>query len=312
MHTLICGSLAYDTIMVFPDQFKKHILPDQIHILNVAFLVPEMRREFGGCAGNIAYNLKLLGGSPLIMATVGDDFGPYAARLEKLGLSQQHIRHVPDSFTGQAFITTDLDDNQITAFHPGAMSYSEKNHVAAAQAVTLGIVSPDGRSGMLQHAQEFHAAGIPFVFDPGQGMPMFDGQELLNFVEQADYVTVNDYEAKLLQDKTGQTIAQLAKRTRAFIITLGAQGSVIYTDGKEISIPTPKAEALLDPTGCGDAYRAGLLHGIQQGWDWDTTGRLASLLGALKIASRGGQNHRPTRDELAALFHKHFGYAISL
>ncbi len=312
MHTLICGSLAYDTIMVFPDQFKKHILPDQIHILNVAFLVPEMRREFGGCAGNIAYNLKLLGGSPLIMATVGDDFGPYAARLEKLGLSQQHIRHVPDSFTGQAFITTDLDDNQITAFHPGAMSYSEKIHVSEAQAVTLGIVSPDGRSGMLQHAQEFHAARIPFVFDPGQGMPMFNGQELLNFVEQADYVTVNDYEAKLLQDKTGQTIAQLAKRTRAFIITLGAQGSVIYTDGKEISIPTPKAEALLDPTGCGDAYRAGLLHGIQQGWDWDTTGRLASLLGALKIASRGGQNHRPTRDELAALFHKHFGYAISL
>ncbi len=312
MHTLICGSLAYDTIMVFPDQFKKHILPDQIHILNVAFLVPEMRREFGGCAGNIAYNLKLLGGSPLIMATVGDDFGPYAARLEKLGLSQQHIRHVPDSFTGQAFITTDLDDNQITAFHPGAMSYSEKTHVAEAQAVTLGIVSPDGRNGMLQHAQEFHAAGIPFVFDPGQGMPMFDGQELLNFVEQADYVTVNDYEAKLLQDKTGQTIAQLAKRTRAFIITLGAQGSVIYTDGKEISIPTPKAEALLDPTGCGDAYRAGLLHGIQQGWDWDTTGRMASLMGALKIASRGGQNHRSTRDELAALFHKHFGYAISL
>ncbi len=312
MHTLICGSLAYDTIMVFPDQFKKHILPDQIHILNVAFLVPEMRREFGGCAGNIAYNLRLLGGSPLIMATVGDDFGPYAARLEKLGLPQQHIRHVPDSFTGQAFITTDLDDNQITAFHPGAMSYSEKNHVAEAQAVTLGIVSPDGRSGMLQHAQEFHAAGIPFVFDPGQGMPMFDGQELLNFVEQADYVTVNDYEARLLQDKIGQTIAQLAKRTRAFIVTLGGQGSVIYTDGKEISIPTPKAEALLDPTGCGDAYRAGLLHGIQQGWDWDTTGRLASLLGALKIASRGGQNHRPTRDELAALFHKHFGYAISL
>ncbi len=312
MHTLICGSLAYDTIMVFPDQFKKHILPDQIHILNVAFLVPEMRREFGGCAGNIAYNLKLLGGSPLIMATVGDDFGPYAARLEKLGLPQQHIRHVPDSFTGQAFITTDLDDNQITAFHPGAMSYSEKIHVAEAQAVTLGIVAPDGRNGMLQHAREFHAAGIPFVFDPGQGMPMFDGQELLNFVEQADYVTVNDYEAKLLQDKTGNTIAQLAKRTRAFIITLGAQGSVIYTDGKEISIPTPKAEALLDPTGCGDAYRAGLLHGIQQGWDWDTTGRLASLLGALKIASRGGQNHRPTRDELAVLFHKHFGYSISL
>ncbi|MDO8414074.1 MAG: carbohydrate kinase family protein [Gallionellaceae bacterium] len=312
MHTLICGSLAYDTIMVFPDQFKKHILPEQIHILNVAFLVPQMRREFGGCAGNIAYNLKLLGGSPLIMATVGEDFGPYAARLEKLGLSQQHIRPVPESFTGQAFITTDLDDNQITAFHPGAMSFSEQLHVAEAQGVTLGIVSPDGRSGMLQHAQEFHAAGIPFVFDPGQGMPMFNGEELLRFVEQADYVTVNDYEAKLLQDKTGKTITALSKGKRAFIITLGAQGSLIYADGKEISIPTPQPQAVLDPTGCGDAYRAGLLHGIQQGWDWDTTGRLASLLGSLKIASRGGQNHRPTRVELADLFKQHFGFSINL
>lgn len=304
--------MAYDTIMVFPDQFKKHILPEQIHILNVAFLVPEMRREFGGCAGNIAYNLKLLGGDPLIMATVGDDFAPYAARLEQLGLSQQHIRHVPNSFTGQAFITTDLDDNQITAFHPGAMGFSEQNRVAEAKDATLGIVSPDGRNGMLQHAREFHEAGIPFVFDPGQGMPMFGGDDLLNFVEQADYVTVNDYEAKLLQDKTGKSIEELAKRTRAFIVTLGAQGSVIYTGGKEINIPTPTPEKVLDPTGCGDAYRAGLLHGIQLGWDWDTTGRLASLLGALKIASRGGQNHKPTRAELAGLFHKNFGYSISL
>ena len=304
--------MAYDTIMVFQDQFKKHILPDQIHILNVAFLVPQMRREFGGCAGNIAYNLQLLGGDPLIMATVGDDFGAYAARLEKLYLSQKHIRHVPDSFTGQAFITTDLDDNQITAFHPGAMSFSELNSVADAQDVTLGIVSPDGRSGMLQHACEFHVAGIPFVFDPGQGMPMFGGEDLLNFVEQADYVTVNDYEAKLLQDKTGKTIEELAKRTRAFIVTLGAQGSVIYTEGKEINIPAAAPNAVLDPTGCGDAYRAGLLHGIQQGWDWDTTGRLASLMGALKIASRGGQNHKPTRDELSELFKKHFAYSIKL
>ena len=312
MKTLICGSMAYDTIMVFQDQFKKHILPEQIHILNVAFLVPEMRREFGGCAGNIAYNLQLLGGDPLIMATVGDDFGPYATRLDQLGLSQQHIRHVPDSYTGQAFITTDLDDNQITAFHPGAMSFSEQNKVAEAKGATLGIVSPDGRNGMLQHAREFHEAGIPFVFDPGQGMPMFGGDDLLNFVDQADYVTVNDYEAKLLQDKTGKTIEELAQRTRAFIVTLAAQGSVIYTEGKKISIPTPTPVKVLDPTGCGDAYRAGLLHGIQQGWDWDTTGRLASLMGSLKIASRGGQNHKPTRAELADLFHKNFGYSITL
>jgi adenosine kinase len=312
MHTLICGSLAYDVIMVFNDQFKNHILPEQIHILNVSFLVPEMRREYGGCAGNIAYNLKLLGGNPLIMATVGDDFGPYTSRLDKLGLSQQYIRYVPDSFTGQAFITTDRDDNQITAFHPGAMGFSEQNHVYDAKGVTLGIVSPDGRAGMLQHAQEFHAAGIPFVFDPGQGMPMFSGDELLNFVKQADYVTVNDYEAKLLQDKTGKKIEELSKLTRAFVITLGAQGSLIYADGKEVRIPTPVAETLLDPTGCGDAYRAGLLHGIQQGWDWDTTGRLASLLGSLKIASRGGQNHKPTRDELSMLFQKNFGYSINL
>ena len=312
MNTLICGSMAFDTIMVFQDQFKKHILPDQIHILNVAFLVPQMRREFGGCAGNIAYNLQLLGGNPLIMATVGDDFETYVTRLAKLGLSQKHIRLIPETYTGQAFITTDLDDNQITAFHPGAMSFSEKNSVADATDVTLGIVSPDGRSGMLQHAREFHEAGIPFVFDPGQGMPMFDGGELLNFVEQADYVTVNDYEAKLLQDKTGQSIEALAQRTRALIVTLGAKGSVIYSEGKEINIPAAAPTEVIDPTGCGDAYRAGVLHGIQQGWDWESTGRLASLMGAIKIASRGGQNHTPTRDELSDLFKKHFDYSIKL
>ncbi len=312
MHTLICGSLAYDIIMVFDDQFKNHILPEQIHILNVSFLVPEMRREYGGCAGNIAYNLNLLGGSPLIMATVGDDFESYASRLDTLGLSQQHIRRMRGTFTGQAFITTDLDDNQITAFHPGAMGFSEQNHVLDAKGVALGIVSPDGRTGMLQHAHEFHAAGIPFMFDPGQGIPMFGSDELLNFVRQADYVTVNDYEAKLFQDKTGKTIEELSKLTRAFIVTLGAQGSIIYTDGKEMRIPTPTATKLLDPTGCGDAYRAGLLYGIQKGWDWDTTGRLASLLGSLKIASRGGQNHKQTREEIVALFQQHFGYSISL
>jgi len=304
--------MAYDTIMVFKDQFKKHILPEQIHILNVAFLVPEMRREYGGCAGNIAYNLQLLGGNPLIMATVGDDFGPYAKRLEKLSISQKHIRHVPDSFTGQAFITTDLDDNQITAFHPGAMGFSEQNKVAEATGVTLGIVSPDGRDGMIEHAEQFVAAGTPFVFDPGQGMPMFSGPDLLRFIDQATYVTVNDYEAKLLQDKTGKTLAEIAKSVTALIVTLGGDGSMIYTEGREIAIPTPKPAAIVDPTGCGDAYRAGLMYGIQRGWAWETTGRLASLMGSIKIASRGGQNHVLTRGEIEAQFEQHFGFAITL
>jgi len=312
MNTLICGSMAYDTIMVFHDQFKKHILPEQLHILNVAFLVPTMRREYGGCAGNIAYNLKLLGGQPLIMATVGEDFEPYAKRMDTLGLDRTHVRTIPGSFTGQAFITTDLDDNQITAFHPGAMGYSEQNRVAQAANVTLGIVSPDGRDGMMQHAEQFHAAGIPFVFDPGQGMPMFGGEELLRFIELATYVTVNDYEAKLLQDKTGKTIADIAGRVKALVMTLGSEGSLIYTEGREIHIPGVEATEVLDPTGCGDAYRAGLLHGIQSGWDWETTGRLASLLGAIKISHRGGQNHAPTRAELCAQFKQHFGYEIVL
>ncbi|MFA7399221.1 MAG: carbohydrate kinase family protein [Sideroxydans sp.] len=312
MKTLICGSMAFDTIMVFKDKFKNHILPEQIHILNVAFLVPEMRREYGGCAGNIAYNLQMLGGHPLIMATVGDDFAPYASRLEKLGLPQTHIRHIPNSFTGQAFITTDLDDNQITAFHPGAMGNSHLNSVSMAQEVTLGIVSPDGREGMMQHALEFVEQDIPFVFDPGQGMPMFSGAELLRFIEQATYVTVNDYEAKMLQDKTGKTLEEISKRVKALIVTLGADGSLIYSEGKQIAIPTPKPKAIVDPTGCGDAYRAGLLHGIQKGWDWETTGRLASLMGSLKIANRGGQNHRYNRMELAELYKEHFGSRITL
>ena len=312
MNTLICGSMAFDTIMVFKDQFKKHILPEQIHILNVAFLVPEMRREYGGCAGNIAYNLHLLGGKPLIMATVGDDFGPYARRLEKLNIAQTHIRHVPDSYTGQAFITTDLDDNQITAFHPGAMGFSEQNKVAEASGVTLGIVSPDGRTGMIEHAEQFVDAEIPFVFDPGQGMPMFSGPDLLRFIDQATYVTVNDYEAKLLEEKTGKTLGEIAKSVTALIVTLGADGSLIYTDGKKIAIPTPKPAAIVDPTGCGDAYRAGLMYGIQRGWAWETTGRLASLMGSIKIASRGGQNHAPTREEIMTQFKQHFGSSITL
>jgi adenosine kinase len=307
MRTLICGSIAYDTIMVFPGRFREHILAEKLHILNVAFLVPEMRREFGGCAGNIAYNLNLLGGKPQIMATVGDDVQPYAQRLEQLGLSQQHVRQVAGTFTAQAFITTDLDDNQITAFHPGAMGHSQLNHIADGKDVTLGIVSPDGRDGMLQHAREFHAAGIPFVFDPGQGLPMFNGEELLEFVRQADYLTVNDYEAELLQEKTGQSLNALAAHVKALIVTLGAQGSLIYTDGRQIEIPCARPQSVIDPTGCGDAYRAGLLYGIANGLDWTVTGRLASVLGALKIAHRGGQNHRFTRDEVVAHFKQNFG-----
>lgn len=308
MTTLICGSLAFDNIMVFQDRFKNHILPEQIHILNVAFLVPEMRREFGGCAGNIAYNLMLLGGTPQIMATVGDDAGPYFARLDQLGLSREHVRQVPGSFTAQAFITTDLDDNQITAFHPGAMSFSHLNKVDRSRA-SLGIVAPDGREGMMQHARDFAAAGVPFIFDPGQGLPMFSGDELLDFIGLADYACFNDYEAKLLCDRTGRSLEQLAGEVKGLIVTRGGEGSEIYTAGQRHDIPCVEADAVVDPTGCGDAYRAGLLYGIANGMDWPTTGRLAAVMGAIKIAHRGGQNHQPGREEIAARFQRAFGYA---
>jgi adenosine kinase len=309
MQILICGSMAYDNIMVFHDRFRHHILPDKIHILNVSFLVPDMRREFGGCAGNIAYSLKLLGGEPLIMATVGEDFAPYESRLERLGLARTHLRVIGDTFTAQAFITTDLDDNQITAFHPGAMNHSHANSVKDARDVSLGIVSPDGREGMLQHCREFHDAGIPFVFDPGQGMPMFSGPELLEMVDMADYVTLNDYEAQLLQEKTGRTLEGLARRVRALVVTLGAQGSVIHSDGQTFEIPCAPAEEVVDPTGCGDAFRAGLLYGIGRGMEWPRAGRLASLMGALKIAHRGGQNHYYSREEIAVRYRRAFGHA---
>jgi adenosine kinase len=310
MRTLICGSLAYDNIMVFPDRFKNHILPDKIHILNVSFLVPEMRREFGGCAGNIAYNLQLLGGTPVIMATVGDDFSPYATRLARFGLEQTHVRPVANTFTAQAFITTDLDDNQITAFHPGAMNYSHENQIAEAKDIRLGIIAPDGREGMLSHARQFDAAGIPFIFDPGQGLPMFNGEELLQFVELADYVALNDYEAQLMQERTGRTIEELAQRVTALIVTLGAQGSIIYTGGKSLTIPAVKAKQVVDPTGCGDAFRSGLLYGIVHEMDWAATGRLASFMGALKIAQRGAQNHSLARDEIADQIRSEFGFSI--
>ncbi len=311
MATLICGSFAYDTIMVFPDQFKNHILPDKIHILNVSFLVPSMRREFGGCAGNIAYNLKLLGGDALPMGTVGQDFAPYASWMDKHGIARTCLKTIDTSYTAQAFITTDQDDNQITAFHPGAMNHSHENHVTHAKGVTLGIVAPDGRDGMLQHAQDFASAGIPFIFDPGQGLPMFNGEELLAFVDKATYVTVNDYEAQLLENRTGLTSAQLAQRVKALIVTRGAEGSLIYTNGKMLTIPCAKPEAINDPTGCGDAYRAGLLYGIAKGLDWETTGRIAALLGAIKIAQHGTQNHRFTMAEFAQRFKQSFNQSLS-
>ncbi len=310
MSTLICGSIAFDSIMVFHDRFRNHILPEQIHILNVSFLVPEMRREFGGCAGNIAYNLKLLGGDPLIMATVGDDAGPYLERLDGLGLSRAHVTHVPGTYTAQAFITTDLDDNQITAFHPGAMTQSHLNKVSDARDVRLGIVAPDGRDGMLEHCRQFAEAGIPFIFDPGQGLPMFSGEELVACLQLADYCTVNDYEARLMCERTGRTPASLSGELKALIVTRGGEGSEIHTGGQRIDIPCVRPAAVEDPTGCGDAYRAGLLYGIEAGLDWALTGRLASLMGALKIASRGGQNHTPRRDEIAERFREAFGTTL--
>lgn len=302
MQTLICGSLAFDTIMVFPDKFKHHILPEKIHMLNVAFLVPEMRKEFGGTAGNIAYNLRLLEDNPLIMATVGDDFGAYAAWLDSNNISSAHIKKIPNSFTAQAFITTDLDDNQITAFHPGAMNESYQNSVSDTKEVSLAIIAPDGRDGMFKHAKECFDAGIPFLFDPGQGLPMFNSEELLGFIEMADYLAVNDYEAEMLQEKTGLNLEALASKVKALIVTLGANGSHIYADGQRFEIPPVKADEVVDPTGCGDAYRAGLLYGISRGWDWPTCGRLASVMGAVKIGSRGGQNHKPSKEEIEVIY----------
>jgi adenosine kinase len=308
MTALICGSVAYDTIMVFPDRFKNHILPDKIHILNVSFMVPKMRREFGGCAGNIAYNLKLLGGDGLPMATVGTDFAPYAAWMEGQGINMARILPVKNSYTAQAFITTDMDDNQITAFHPGAMSFSHENPINDTSGITIGIIAPDGRDGMIEHATQFAAAGIPFMFDPGQGLPMFDGNDLLGFIDKANWVAVNDYEAQILEERTGQSLQRLAEQVEALIVTLGAKGSAIYADGHCIEIPAATPVAQVDPTGCGDAYRAGLLYGLMNKLDWETTGRIASLAGAIKIENPGTQNHRYTRAEFDDRFEENFGY----
>lgn len=309
---LICGSVAFDTIMVFQDRFKQHILPDKIHMLNVSFLVPQLRREYGGCAGNIAYNLKLLGDVGLPMATVGRDFGLYADWMKQTGVPADHVKVIETEHTAQAFITTDLDDNQITAFHPGAMQQSHLNRVTDAKNIAIGIVAPDGRDGMIEHAAQFAAAGIPFIFDPGQGLPMFGGDDLRAFIQQATWVAVNEYEWQLVQEKTKLSASDIAAQVEALIVTRGAEGSVIYTKGREIVIPTAKPQAVVDPTGCGDAYRAGLIHGLLHGLDWETTGRIASLIGAIKIESRGTQNHKFTAAQFEQLYQASFGTALSL
>ncbi|MES1928164.1 PfkB domain protein [Salinisphaera dokdonensis CL-ES53] len=306
MSALICGSFAYDTIMVYTGHFKNEILPDRVHMLNVSFLVPEMRREFGGCAGNIAYSLKLLGGEGAPMGTVGSDFDDYADWMDKHGISRDYLKQIDTAYTAQAYITTDLDDNQITAFHPGAMGHAHEQTVPTDGSVSLGIVSPDGKDGMVQHAAQFAEAGIDFIFDPGQGLPMFNGEELKRFIDQASYVTVNDYESQLMLDRTGLSLEEMAGQLKALIVTKGGEGSVIYADGERIEIPAGSPTALADPTGCGDAFRAGLIYGLQQGMDWETIGRVASLIGTIKIERPGTQNHRFTMDEFAARYKKEF------
>ena len=310
MTVIVCGSVAYDNVMVFPGRFRDHILPDRIHMLNVAFLVPSLRRNFGGCAGNIAYNLGLLGVPGLPMATVGRDFGAYADWMRATGVDASQVRVIDDEYTAQAFITTDLDDNQITAFHPGAMNHSHLNRVSQVPGCTLGVVAPDGRQGMVEHARQFAEAGIPMLFDPGQGLPMFDGPELLDFIDQAAWVAVNDYEGQLLCERTGLTHREIASRVRALVVTRGAEGSVIHADGREYVIPAARPDAVADPTGCGDAYRAGLVYGLQQGLDWETTGRVASLMGAIKVAHAGTQSHSFGLDEFRDRFRAAFGRAL--
>jgi len=303
---IICGSYAFDSIMVFHDQFKNHILPDKVHMLNVSFLVPTMRKEFGGCGGNIAYNLHLLGANSIPMATVGEDFTPYMNWMEKHHMNVTHMKVIKDSYTGQAFITTDMDDNQITAFHPGAMSNSHENKVSDVSVADIGIVSPDGRDGMIEHAQQFAEAKVPFIFDPGQGMPMFSGEELITFIDQATYIAVNDYESQMLQDKTGLDLKTIASKVEALIITKGGDGSEIHTGGEVIQIAPAKAESTQDPTGCGDAYRAGLLYGLMNNMNWKKTGRLAGLLGAIKIAHLGTQNHQFDLNSIEKLYQQQY------
>lgn len=291
MAALICGSLAFDTIMTFEGRFAEQILPDQLHILNVSFLVPSLRRDYGGCAGNIAYSLKLLGGDPVPMAMLGSDGGEYLQRLDSLGITRRHVGQVQDTYTAQAMIMTDRDNNQITAFHPGAMMQAHSNRIAAEPDIALGIISPDGRDAMVQHAAQFVAAGIPFVFDPGQGLPMFSGEELAQFVDQASWVTVNDYEGKMLCDRTGWTLAEISTKVRGLIVTLGAQGCDVWMDGAKTHVPAAVPAHVVDPTGCGDAWRGALLFGLEKEWPLVRCAELGNRVGALKIAQRGPQNY---------------------
>lgn len=309
MTILVTGSIAYDTIMVFPDRFRNHLLPDQLHILNVCFLTPEMRREYGGTAGNIGYNLRLLGEKPLVMATVGEDIDPYLARFKALGIDTGQLKRIAGQFTAQGFITTDLDNNQLTNFHPGAMNFSHENRIRPELGAKLAIIGPDGKEGMLQHARDCAESKVPFLFDPGQGLPMFSREELLEFLRLADYVAVNDYEGKMLEEKTGRKLEAMARDVKALVYTQGGEGSTIYANGERHEIPCVPAEKVVDPTGCGDAYRAGLLYGIARGWDWSSAGKLGSVMGAIKIAHRGGQNHSPAREEIEARFRHAFGYS---
>jgi len=305
---LICGSIAYDNIMVFQGRFADHILPDQIHVLNVSFLVPRLRREFGGCAANIAYNLRQLGETGYPMATVGRDFGPYRDWLNSHGVPLDYVRELADVWTAVGHVTTDLADNQIWAFHPGAMDLAHLNVVPTDAGIRWGMVSPDGRQAMLDHAEQFAEAGIPFIFDPGQGLPMFGAPELEHFVELAEVVAVNDYEGKVLGQRTGMSLDELAARVRALVVTRGGEGSVIYADGRRHEIPAAPVAEVVDPTGCGDAYRAGLLYGLLRDADWPTTGRIASLLGAIKVESHGTQNHFFDPESFSGRFRSSFGY----
>jgi adenosine kinase len=308
MTALICGSIAYDTIMVYRDRFGNHILPDKVHILNVCFVVPELRREFGGCGGNVAYNLQLLGGKGLLLGTVGDDFEPYRRWMDQHGIDRSHVHQISDSYTAQAFITSDLDDNQITAFHPGAMGYSVNFPIPLEAGISLGLVAPDGYDGMMSHAQQFSDAGIPFIFDPGQNIPLFSGEELRRLIRQASYLTVNDYECELIQNRTGLSLDELVQQVQALIVTRGGNGSYIYTGGQRLEIPAAPVSQVVDPTGCGDAYRAGLLYGLMAELDWETTGRIASLTGAIKIEKPGTQNHHFDPAGFRDRFQQAFGY----
>ena len=312
MRTLITGSFAYDTIMIFEGQFKNHILPEQVHILNVSFLVPEMRKEFGGCAGNISYSLHLLGGDAVPMGTTGKDFAPYRKHLTETGLNDEFVTDIPDTYTAQAFLTTDIDNNQIIAFHPGAMRFAHHNRVSDAGEISLGIVAPDGREAMIEHSAQFAQAGIPFFFDPGQGLPMFSGEELDTFIDQATYVCVNDYESEMLMEKTGRSLEQVARKVEALIVTRGGKGSDIYTAVQQFHIDPVAVSQIRDPTGCGDAFRSGLLFGIARQWDWLSTGRLASLMGGVKIEQPGTQNHTPTKSDLEARYKENFDDEITL